>query len=606
MPQLKQACSVANGSQTVVIVGVDLTSRIKRNSVFMVEGQLTPYTVAANSTLAGSDTLVLLSGDYLGATNAAAAGVFVTDYTFPDMIPTIAQGDVGTAAVFTQAMYRVQELINSVSPGGLTIYAEYVADTLANRNDVATMKTDVTTLKGQATAAASAAATSSSDANISATAAAAALTSVNAGVATATAKASAASASADDAAALLTLTNTAAAAAATSAALSGAKALANNLTAGTAATGPLSVTITGDAPDQTLSLTIPAGAKGDKGDTGDKGDKGDAGQDGLGTVNGVSGTAPIVSTGGNTPAISISPATATDPGSMSAADKAKLDAVASNAQLRDRATHTGAQAISTVTSLQAALDGKESSIAAGTTAQYMRGDKTWRDFAGDTRTTVLTGLSTATNAVITATDTVLAALGKLQKQASDVLASITAHIADMANPHGITKAHVGLGNADDTSDANKPVSTAQQTALDLKASLAGNTFSGAQILSDQQVSRAMFKDCGMVFLDKGNSGTAAQTLDYTTSGHQKITVTGAFTLGTSDWPPTGNLGELLLELVNGAAFAVTWPTINWVKSDGTTTTSFASNGITLQASGTDWVMLWSRNGGTTIYGKVMR
>jgi hypothetical protein len=39
---------------------------------------------------------------------------------------------------------------------------------------------------------------------------------------------------------------------------------------------------------------------------------------------------------------------------------------------------------------------------------------------------------------------------------------------------GITKLMVGLGNVDDTSDANKPVSTATQTALDLKA----NIFSG--------------------------------------------------------------------------------------------------------------------------------
>ena len=33
---------------------------------------------------------------------------------------------------------------------------------------------------------------------------------------------------------------------------------------------------------------------------------------------------------------------------------------------------------------------------------------------------------------------------------------------------GVTKAHVGLGNVDNTSDANKPVSTAQQTALNQK------------------------------------------------------------------------------------------------------------------------------------------
>jgi hypothetical protein len=36
---------------------------------------------------------------------------------------------------------------------------------------------------------------------------------------------------------------------------------------------------------------------------------------------------------------------------------------------------------------------------------------------------------------------------------------------------GITKTMVGLGNADNTSDANKPVSTATQTALDLKQDL---------------------------------------------------------------------------------------------------------------------------------------
>jgi hypothetical protein len=42
-------------------------------------------------------------------------------------------------------------------------------------------------------------------------------------------------------------------------------------------------------------------------------------------VSSVSGTAPIVSSGGNTPAISITPATSGAAGSMSAADKAKLD-----------------------------------------------------------------------------------------------------------------------------------------------------------------------------------------------------------------------------------------------------------------------------------------
>ena len=67
---------------------------------------------------------------------------------------------------------------------------------------------------------------------------------------------------------------------------------------------------------------------------------------------------------------------------------------------------------------QAALITKEGAIASGTTTQYWRGDKTWRDFATDVRAAVLAGLSTATNVVVVATDTVLAAIGKLQAQVS--------------------------------------------------------------------------------------------------------------------------------------------------------------------------------------------
>ena len=43
---------------------------------------------------------------------------------------------------------------------------------------------------------------------------------------------------------------------------------------------------------------------------------------------------------------------------------------------------------------------------------------------------------------------------------------------------GITKAMVGLGNVDNTADANKPVSSATQYALDLKAPVASPTFTG--------------------------------------------------------------------------------------------------------------------------------
>ena len=43
------------------------------------------------------------------------------------------------------------------------------------------------------------------------------------------------------------------------------------------------------------------------------------------------------------------------------------------------------------------------------------------------------------------------------------------HINDTSNPHQVTKDQVGLGNVDNTSDIDKPVSAATQEALGLKA-----------------------------------------------------------------------------------------------------------------------------------------
>jgi hypothetical protein len=76
---------------------------------------------------------------------------------------------------------------------------------------------------------------------------------------------------------------------------------------------------------------------------------------------------------------------------------------------------------SDVTNLTTDLAGKEPVIASGTTAQYWKGNKTWAT---------------------------------------------------------LDKAAVGLGNVDNTSDATKPVSTPQQTALNLKADLNAPIFTG--------------------------------------------------------------------------------------------------------------------------------
>lgn len=62
------------------------------------------------------------------------------------------------------------------------------------------------------------------------------------------------------------------------------------------------------------------------------------------------------------------------------------------------------------------------------------------------------------------------AVGNTDTDLTALETKVNNHIANKSNPHGVTKAQVGLGNANNTSDANKPVSTAQASAIaDAKA-----------------------------------------------------------------------------------------------------------------------------------------
>ena len=92
------------------------------------------------------------------------------------------------------------------------------------------------------------------------------------------------------------------------------------------------------------------------------------------------------------------------------------------------------------------------------------------------------------------------------------------------------------------------------------------------------------------------------TFDVSVSSKQKLTVGGALTVAFSGWPASGNYGEVEVQLVNGGV-NVTWPTIRWLLGDGTTSTTFANMGVTLSGAGSNWVVIWSTDGGTTLYGK---
>jgi hypothetical protein len=75
-----------------------------------------------------------------------------------------------------------------------------------------------------------------------------------------------------------------------------------------------------------------------------------------------------------------------------------------------------------------------------------------------------------------AISTVIGLQSALDAKASE--ASLATHTTDTNNPHDVTKAQVGLSNADDTSDIDKPISTATQVELNKKLNKAGDTMTG--------------------------------------------------------------------------------------------------------------------------------
>lgn len=139
------------------------------------------------------------------------------------------------------------------------------------------------------------------------------------------------------------------------------------------------------------------------------------------------------------------------------------------------------------TAMQTALDAKENSITAGTTAQYYRGDKTWQTL--DKTAAGLANVDNTSDAnkpISTATQTALDG-----KENSITAGTTSQYWRGDKSWQTLNKAAVGLGNVDNTSDANKPVSTATQTALNLKADdnavvkLTGNqTIAGTKTFSD--------------------------------------------------------------------------------------------------------------------------
>ena len=150
--------------------------------------------------------------------------------------------------------------------------------------------------------------------------------------------------------------------------------------------------------------------------------------------------------------------------------------------------------LSSQTDLQNALNAKEPTITAGTTSQYYRGDKSFQtldksavglsnvDNTSDANKPVSTATQTALNAkqdtlvsgtsIKTVNSTSLLGSGDVAVQPTLVSGTNIKTIEGQnllgSGDINLTATDVGLGNVDNTSDVNKPVSTAQATAIGLK------------------------------------------------------------------------------------------------------------------------------------------
>lgn len=106
---------------------------------------------------------------------------------------------------------------------------------------------------------------------------------------------------------------------------------------------------------------------------------------------------------------------------------------------------------------------------------------------------------------------------------------------------------------------------------------------------------------GFNVTDAGTVSSGTVTFDASATTAHKLTVGGTLTLAFTGFP-TGDYGAVAILLVNGGSATLTWPTINWIKSDRTTSNNFNDQNVTLKSSGENQVYVWSFDGGTTLYG----
>lgn len=145
---------------------------------------------------------------------------------------------------------------------------------------------------------------------------------------------------------------------------------------------------------------------------------------------------------------------------------------ATDAALRDRSTHTGTQLASTISDFATAADARITAAPTTGTGSIVRA-------ASPTFTGTVSGISKSMVGLASVDNTADTAkpVSTAQQTALDLKAPL-ASPTFTGTVSGVTKAMVGLGNVDNTADTAKPVSTLQQAALDALALVAANTQTG--------------------------------------------------------------------------------------------------------------------------------
>lgn len=202
-----------------------------------------------------------------------------------------------------------------------------------------------------------------------------------------------------------------------------------------------------------------------------------------------------------------------------AAAQSASQAQSSAAQAAADATATETAKTAAQTAKTAAESARDRAEAAASTAEGAKTDALNAQAAAETASS--TAVTAATNASRSETS---ASTDASRAEAAAIRAEEAAeeaeeHASAVTSVNGqtgtvvLTKSDLNLGNVDNTSDANKPISTATQTALNGKLNTSGGTMSGALAMGSNRITGLAAGVNGTDAVTKSQMETYINSLD---------------------------------------------------------------------------------------------